>query len=146
MHGFGLDFLPIRTVFFSFVVARSFSQRSVGSTTASKSCGRTLGLRTGPHWGRYRLTNDAVKGRFRATIRARCREKRNNTAGGIRRSTIKRILDTSMMEPKKELRYRDCQYQDFNPIKHHHDASKFFAREILRSIRHLSDPITATFH
>lgn len=31
-----------------------------------------------------RLTNDAVKGRFRARVGARWRGKRNNTAGGIR--------------------------------------------------------------
>lgn len=33
---------------------------------------------------RDRLTNDAVKGRFRARAGARWRGKRNNTAGGIR--------------------------------------------------------------
>lgn len=34
--------------------------------------------------GSGRLTNDAVKGRFRARVGARWRGKRNNTAGGIR--------------------------------------------------------------
>lgn len=38
-----------------------------------------------------RFANDAVKRRFRATAPARCRENRNNTAGGIRGSTIKRV-------------------------------------------------------
>ena len=55
---------------------------------------------TGPqsqNWtglGSIRLTNDAMKGRFGATVRARYCEKCNNTAGGIRRSTVKRILTT----------------------------------------------------